>query len=330
VCVVCRDDPDQQNIEVFNGVQYIRVSGAKQTGNILIDLMKDLFFGFRCMRAIPRSDVYVVHDFWLPTLISFFKKQSRVVNVIGRYPKHQFFLYMKVSKFVALSRAISDAVVEQSPYLRDRVTIVHNPVDCNRFTPKPELRAPAILFVGRVHPEKGIELLIDAFSKIGDSFPSVPLIIVGPDDRALGGGGAAYLTSLQERSKNLNVQWKGPIFDEDALAREFQSSTVFCYPSVAERGESFPLAPLEAMATGAVTVVSALECFQDAITPGVNGLIFNHRCPDPAQSLAECLTVALTSNDSQKSISESAISRAREFSYIAIARQYLSEFEDLQ
>jgi glycosyltransferase involved in cell wall biosynthesis len=46
---------------------------------------------------------------------------------------------------------------------------------------------------------------------------------------------------------------------------------MFVYPCLAEQGETFGLAPLEAVACGAVPIVSDLSCFGDFITPGVNG-----------------------------------------------------------
>jgi len=51
-----------------------------------------------------------------------------------------------------------------------------------------------------------------------------------------------------------DIDWVGPVFDADRLARHYERATVFAYPSLAEKGEAFGVAPLEAMASGAVPV----------------------------------------------------------------------------
>ena len=55
------------------------------------------------------------------------------------------------------------------------------------------------------------------------------------------------------------------------------------------------LAPLEAMAFGAVPLVSSLACFTDFITHGTNGVMFDHRSHDSIPALASSL-LSLTSD----------------------------------
>lgn len=67
------------------------------------------------------------------------------------------------------------------------------------------------LFVGRIHPKKGCDLLIDAFSKIGIVNPHIKLLILGPD----GGSFAARLRAKVD-SLNLNdsIIWGGMVADQ--------------------------------------------------------------------------------------------------------------------
>src|SRR5207245_966902 len=59
-------------------------------------------------------------------------------------------------------------------------------------------RDKIILFVGRVHPEKGVHLLIDAFaSDARAAFVNWKLMIIGPTETKLGGGGEVYLASIR-------------------------------------------------------------------------------------------------------------------------------------
>ena len=104
-------------------------------------------------------------------------------------------------------------------------------------------------------------------------------MIVGPAEEKLGGGGESYLASLKHSAKRANnrVTFAGPIFDAVELEQTFRGAKLFVYPSLAERGESFGLAPLEAMTHGCAVLVSKLECFGDFIRDGETGFVFDHR-----------------------------------------------------
>src|SRR4026207_1604514 len=56
-------------------------------------------------------------------------------------------------------------------------------------------------------------------------------------------------------------------------------------PSLATRGETFGLAPLEAMMHGCAVLVSDLDCFRDFLSPNETAVVFEGGAPDPANSL---------------------------------------------
>jgi glycosyltransferase involved in cell wall biosynthesis len=91
-----------------------------------------------------------------------------------------------------------------------------------------------------------------------------------------------------------NVCFLEPTYDTDELNRLYQKASIFVYPSVAEKGETFGLAPLEAMAWGCVPVVSDLRCFKDFIIHERNGLIFNHRTHNAGGHLWEAVQTLMT------------------------------------
>jgi glycosyltransferase involved in cell wall biosynthesis len=186
-----------------------------------------------------------------------------------------------------------------------------------------------LLYVGRLHPEKGVHLLVEAFAGLPvDARAGWKLVIVGPWESRFGGGGEGYRAQLAAAAAQLDaVEFRGAIFDAAELEREFRSATLFVYPSLAERGETFGLAPLEAMAHGCPPLVSDLGCFHDFIADGRTGFIFNHRAADRVAELRAKLTTLLTDRSALAVVAEAGYRKSEEYTAAEVARQFLDDFE---
>jgi glycosyltransferase involved in cell wall biosynthesis len=149
---------------------------------------------------------------------------------------------------------------------------------------------------------------------------------VGPWQIEQGGGGEQYKNRLVEAASELSVTFVGSIHNMDALNDEYRAAAIFAYPSVAETGETFGLAPLEAMAWGCVPIVSDLECFKDFISTGENGVSFNHRAREPARELAGALAALIEDDDLRNTLAAAALSVRETHSTRAIAKMFLDDF----
>ena len=125
------------------------------------------------------------------------------------------------------------------------------------------------------------------------------------------------------------VTLEAPIYHAETLARAYGQMDVFCYPSLAEKGEGLSVAPIEAMAAGAVPVVSALDCYRDAIRAGENGLVFDHRAPNAADLLADQLGLLLAQPAERARLAAAAVASSRQFDYAAVAAEFLADFRVL-
>lgn len=268
----------------LDGVAHRRIGGFDYPRNRWLAKAMDLVYSLRCLRAVPRSDVIVTNTFFLPVLLtalSWFRRRGVVYVSVHRYPQGQMALYRKVDRLQCVSTVVADAVREQTPSVSGLVKVVPNYIPARLSDDEVERSWPQrrreVLFVGRVHPEKGIALLVDAWAAVAPGRrQGWSLRIVGPHETAAGGGGGEFLASVQARARaaGIVVDWSGPIYDRDELARAYRDARLFVYPSVAARGEAFPLAPLEAMSRGCPVVTSDLACFADFIEPGVNADTF--------------------------------------------------------
>ena len=235
----------------------------------------------------------------------------------------------------APSRAVARAIADEAPNLADRVKVIPYPVPESAIEDEPpslEEREKIILFVGRVHPEKGVHLLVQAFADGARTvFANWRLMIVGPTDEKHGGGGGSYLDRLKHFASKADdrIVFRGPIFDQDELAKAFRSAELFVYPSLAERGESFGLAPLEAMAQRCAVLVSDLACFHDFVSDGENGFIFDHRSSNPAEALRAKIDCMIVDLALLSRVADAGYRKSAEYSPAAIAGQFLDDFKSL-
>ncbi len=334
VCILARSFPGQPDQEAINGVRFLRFGGYQQSLSIKKDLAKDFIYAVRAVGRLPKADILVTNAFWLPVLAAFFRRDAgKIVVNANRFPKGQFRLYSGAARIAAASTAIRDAITEQTPSMSARTKVFPNPIDTNLLKP-PQLgrglsEQKTLLFVGRLHPEKGAHLLVEVFGRLAARHTDWRLRLVGPIAENQGGGGAEYQKRLLDLANRLPVEFTGPVFDPAQLAAVYSNADLFCYPSLAEKGEALPVAPLEAMATGLAPIVSDLTCFQDYVCDGESGFYFNHRAADPISELTSRLEKAMNDWQGTLTVGENAALAASQFSYEKVADAYLADFQCL-
>ena len=135
-----------------------------------------------------------------------------------------------------------------------------------------------MIFTGRLHPQKNLPLLLEAWSTVAAGRPG-SLILVGP-----GSERNALVEQAQALGIADRVQFTGAV---ENPAEYLRAADVFVLPSVAE-GMSNSL--LEAMATGLPCAVSGIGGNIDLVENGVTGRVVNRPEPDAwSQTLIELL-----------------------------------------
>jgi glycosyltransferase involved in cell wall biosynthesis len=286
------------------------------------------------MSELPKADIIVTNTFWLPFLLRN-SKRGRVYVHVARYPKGQTRFYGNAARLQAPSQAVARAIAKEAPKLTGKIRVIPYPAPGSTIDRAPSPtgeREKIILFVGRVHPEKGVHLLVEAFAEGARTvFADWKLMIVGPTDEKHGGGGASYLDDLKRFAANAGdkIIFRGPVFDQTELEQTLRATRIFVYPSLAERGESFGLAPLEAMAQGCAVFVSDLACFHDFIRNGETGFIFNHRSAKPAESLRAKIENVIVDPTLLSTVADAGYRKSAEYSLASVADQFLEDFNSL-
>ena len=129
--------------------------------------------------------------------------------------------------------------------LRHPVAVIPNGIDIPDLPVDPLLNLPGdgrrrLLFLGRLHPIKGIELLLEAWQALQDSHPDWGLTIAGKGDETY----VASLQALAARLKLKRVEFAGPVYG-DAKTRLYLASHLFVLPTFTE---NFGMAIAEAQA----------------------------------------------------------------------------------
>jgi len=185
------------------------------------------------------------------------------------------------------------------------------PIEASRARAELGLRADGqyLLFVGRLEPLKGLELLLDAMAELEDSAPV--LLVAGGDERAAG-----YVAALRARAERLGigerVSFLGAV-PQERLPLYYSAADVCVVPSYYE---SFGLVALEAMACGTPVVASRVGGLTGTVQDGVSGYLIPWRCPQP---FADKVDLLLANDDLRRTMGAAARERAQRFRWSAVA-----------
>lgn len=346
VAMFSRRWPGFPNKEISEGIRHVRLPGWDHNRRLWRNLLLDFIWSWRVFLALPAADIVVVNTVALPAWLGWLKPRAgRVVIMTGRMPKGQYRRYRHVARVLAASTYVRDRVLTENPALGPVMRVSGYPIDwrlLNRDGDSappmlPDARPDEIVlgYVGRIHQEKGLMLLADAM-RLVEKTPGLPphrLILCGPVDTARGGSGAVFrgqlLNRLSSAMQASRFNLLDPQFNDRTLAGVYRRINIFCYPSLAEKGETFGVAVAEAMAAGAVPVVSRLACFTDFVRDGANGLVFDHTAPDATAQLAAALIRLLREADTRQRLAAAARQDTRAYDYATYAGTLLADFAQL-
>ena len=265
-----------------------------------------------------------------------------------------------VDLVLGCSESVTDPVREAFPEVADRCATVYNGFNEEYFTRsraealaqdkeedtvEPDrAAAPRLLYVGRVSPEKGIHVLLEAFQEVARRYPDVRLDVVGPNE------GAAPIEFIVGLSQEPEVQALAEFYEGDyfaalkalplsdawervaftgalpysALAEAYGRADVLINASLSD---TFPLPIMEGMGCGLPVVATDAGGAVEAVVDGETGLIVPSG--DPA-ALADAISRLLDDAPLRHRMGEAGQERAHLFSWEKITEALLAQYAKLK
>ena len=239
--------------------------------------------------------VYHIHGFLEPYILNRSRWKKRLVHWL--FEDANF-------RHVSLLRALTSVEADQirACGLKQPIVIAPNGLDPAAFPKPADPNAPIctpwlpslvkkrfrMLFLARIHPKKGLDMLIPALSKIRSLTKDWELVVAGPDE-------LNHLAEVRQQVNALNladqVIFTGSMAGAAKVAL-LHSADLFVLPSYSE---GFPMSLLEAAACG-VPVLATRTCNFPEVSSAETGW----ECDPTAESLAGTLSIALQATASER------------------------------
>lgn len=252
------------------------------------------------------------------------------IRVAEREKRWHLWCERMTRRLVTHSTCVSQAVAEfgfaHGGLRRESTTVIENGVDAERFA----TAAPAdlaefgiragertLLFVGRLHVQKGVMVLLEAIAPLLERNADLHLLIVGT---------GPLEKSMRERAKTFSsagrIHFAGPRSDVPNLMR---ASTALVLASL---WEGQPNVVLEALAAGLPVVATAVDGTAELVREGKTGWIAK---PDSATSLREAIERCLNSDPEAVRSRSLALqgSIAERFTWDGCSRSYADLYRTL-
>jgi glycosyltransferase involved in cell wall biosynthesis len=213
-----------------------------------------------------------------------------------------------VDRYIAVSEANARYLVEQKGLPARKITVIHNGCDIGRFDPRlapsPGLRErlgigpadPVLLVLGRLEPQKGHRVLLDALPEVLRRFPRTRLVCVG--EGTLQG-------ELESHARRLGVSGAVHFAGYQAdVASWLALADLTVLPSFYE---GLPLAAIESLAAGRAIVATDVDGTPEVVVDGQTGLLVP---PGDATRLSHAVCRLLGDPDERLRLGQAGRARA--------------------
>ena len=219
-----------------------------------------------------------------------------------------FMSFLRRSEYATLptKQAITDLLPKNHHSFKVPVEALSNGIDLSHFTKGPASEeiykkyaipknVPIILYVGRIDPEKSLDILVNSFKKLIKEAPKAHLVMVGD------GTAREKLEKMIKRKKLGNqTHFIGRVIGDD-LSQIYRTGTVFVITS---KTETQSIVLMEAMASGLPAIAVNAGAVTELVKDGENGFIFE---PNDTAGIASGINAIISNKELREKMSKNAL-----------------------
>lgn len=219
-----------------------------------------------------------------------------------------FMSFLRRSEYATLptKQAITDLLPKNHHSFKVPVEALSNGIDLSHFTKGPASEeiykkyaipknVPIILYVGRIDPEKSLDILVNSFKKLIKETPKAHLVMVGD------GTAREKLEKMIKRKKiGSQAHFIGRVVGDD-LPQIYRTGTVFVITS---KTETQSIVLMEAMASGLPAIAVNAGAVTELVKDGENGFIFE---PNDTAGIASGINTIISNKELREKMSKNAL-----------------------
>ena len=308
---VCSSGGDFDEVLSENGVKTIVINQKRNPLTLGLAVLKmtiifrkyDIIHAHMVTSAMLSLPACMLTGTPLITTIHNSFEKSAIIMGVGR-------------RVIAVSAAVGRSMLQRGISKKRLRVVLNGTIGTARFktatVPKVKNGSTSVLYVGGLHPRKGVKNLIEAFDRSYNANKNLTLTIVGE-----GPYQQQYIDKLQSRHCRLAVQFVGSQVNPWPY---FATSDIFVLPSLADPA---PLVLCEARQAGCAIIASDVDGIPELLEDGKAGILVK---PNDTKSLSDAMllladcsqTLALWKSNSQINIEKLTVDR--------VARETLSVY----
>ena len=315
---------DQYNLSPFLLVQLLK--NVIQYDLIHVSLVWNFTVFSASIASILRKKPYIISP--RGTL------NYEAINIKSRNKKFFYFKliaqhYLKRASAIHFTTEDEKENVLNHLKLNNRNFIVPNGIDIEEYKQLPQagsfkkkypllMNSKYILFLGRIHYKKGLDLLAKAFGELSRIYPDLYMVVAGPDN--------SYQKELEKMLRELHVfervVFTGLLSGVDIL-EAYTDAELFVLSSYSE---NFGMTVIEAMACGTPVVISNMVGIHREVKDNNAGIITENK----VESLVDAMRSLLENRELSKKYSDNGKQFvARYYDIDKVADMMIREYEKI-
>ncbi len=222
-------------------------------------------------------------------------------------------------RIIAVSHSVKKQLIEHYGVPPERVRVIHNGVDLERYFPSTK-RRNLILYIGRQTAHKGLPYLLRGFAEFIRTHKDYSLVMVG--ERLEGGIDPSLIRLSETLGIRDKVKFTGRLPDRE-VKKILSTARCLVLPSLAE---AFGMTVLEGMAAGTPVIATNVGGIPEVLQDGWNGLLVPPA--DPA-SLANSIDRLVSDPKLSRTLTANGMKTCEQFTWEQTARKTLEVYEQV-